>query len=342
MREHYLSLGATTLPSPPPRGFTLVELLVVIGIIGLLIGLLLPAVQQAREMARRMQCGNNLTQLIMAVNHYESTHGVYPPGTIDVQGPVLNARLGYHHNWIVQSLPYLESQNVWEAVDKDQSIYHAKNGPVRKFTVNLVRCPSSPAEGPVSDYAACHHDTESPIDVQNNGVFFLNSRLRYRDIKDGTSNTIFLGEKLTDFWDMEWCSGTRGTLRNTGWSINQLTMRNGGILDNSGSPYDGTNSPQPDALDVPGLESDRSPTEPNPTIKGVDSPAAARGMGTSGEPATPTVGSPIFVGGFGSQHPGGAMFAFGDGSVRYLHQRITAAALQQFGHRADGKLPPEY
>src|ERR1051325_8941687 len=104
--------------------FTLVEMLVVIGIIVLLVGLLLPAVQQAREMARRVQCGGHLTQLIIAVNHYESAHGVYPPGTIDAKGPVLNARLGYQHNWLVQCLPYLESQNIWDAVDKRQSIYH--------------------------------------------------------------------------------------------------------------------------------------------------------------------------------------------------------------------------
>src|SRR5688500_665633 len=89
------------------RGFTLVELLVVIAIIGVLVALLLPAIQFAREAARRMQCANNLGQLILAVNHYEMAHGFYPPGTIDAKGPILNARAGYHHNWLVQSLPYL-------------------------------------------------------------------------------------------------------------------------------------------------------------------------------------------------------------------------------------------
>src|SRR6476660_7351803 len=157
---------------PSRYGFTLVELLVVIAIIGVLVALLLPAVQQAREAARRLQCNNYLGQLIIAVNHYEMAHGVYPAGTIDAKGPVLNARLGYHHNWLVQTLPYLEERNVWQAVDKTQSIYHAKNKPVLGVTLGVLRCPSSAASGiGMTDYAACHHDVEGPIDVNNNGVF---------------------------------------------------------------------------------------------------------------------------------------------------------------------------
>jgi prepilin-type N-terminal cleavage/methylation domain-containing protein len=328
------------------RGFTLIELLVVIAIIGVLVALLLPAVQMIREAARRTQCASHLSQLIIAVNHYEMGHNVYPAGTLDTQGPVLNARLGYHHNWMVQSLPYLEMENVWDAVDKQQSIYHSKNGPVQKLTLNLLLCPSSPAGGPMSCYAACHHDAESPISAQDNGVFFLNSRLRHHDIKDGTSQTIFLGEKLTDAWDMEWCSGTRGTLRNTGSTINQLTRRTGLVEASTGTPYDGSGPRSPgmpaDPLDVPGLESDRKPAEPAATVPGVET--ARPGAGQAGRGAAPTAspGSPNFVGGFGSEHVGGAMFAFGDGSIHYLSQSLSPAVLRQLGHRADGNLPPEF
>lgn len=319
--------------APRQRGFTLVELLVVIAIIGVLVALLLPAVQQAREAARRMQCSNNLGQLIVAVNHYEMAHNVYPAGTIDTAGPVLNARLGYHHNWLVQSLPYLEQKNIWNAIDKQQSIYHAKNGPVQKLTLGVLLCPSSVGGGPMTDYAACHHDVEAPIDVNNNGVFFLNSRVRYRDIKDGSSNTIFLGEKITDAWDMEWCSGTRGTLRNTGWGINQFTLRGGGLPGgSSGSPYDGKNGPDP--LAVPGFDLD--------TDSGQFMPGAPQMPATDAKGPIANFGNPSFVGGFGSAHPQVAMFAFGDGSVHVLSQSISSSALQQLGHRADGKLPPQY
>ena len=84
-------------PKSSPRGFTLVELLVVIAIIGVLVALLLPAIQYAREAARRMSCANNLGQLIVAVNHYEMAHSFYPAGTIDAKGPILNTRAGFHH-----------------------------------------------------------------------------------------------------------------------------------------------------------------------------------------------------------------------------------------------------
>lgn len=314
---------------PRPQGFTLVELLVVIAIIGVLVALLLPAVQFARESARRGQCGNNLAQLILGVNQYEMAHGVYPPGTIDAQGPILNARLGYHHSWIVQVLPYIEEGNAYNVIDRQQSVYHAKNAPPRNHAIKILWCPTTTgAGGPMSSYAACHHDVEAPIDVTNNGVFFLNSRITYRDVKDGSSHTVFLGEKLNDPWDMEWMSGTRGTLRNMGTPINALTYRTG-LPHSNGTPYDGQSAPQSrDPLFIPELDSGATKEKD-----------AGGGAPAAGAPVI-GLGNPLYVGGFAAEHPQGAQFSFGDGSVRFINQSAAPAVLSQLGHRADGKLPP--
>ena len=96
----------------PAAGFTLVELLVVITIIGILIALLLPAVQAAREAARRMQCSNNLKQVGLAILNYESSYSVLPPG-----GLRLSSRAAYGSSWWVRILPYIEAGNVLDRYD---------------------------------------------------------------------------------------------------------------------------------------------------------------------------------------------------------------------------------
>ena len=90
------------------RRFTLIELLVVIAIIAILIALLLPAVQQAREAARRTQCRNNLMQVLIGLHNYEIAHEVLPPGCVNPEGPIRNESKGYHVSWIVHILPFLE------------------------------------------------------------------------------------------------------------------------------------------------------------------------------------------------------------------------------------------
>jgi prepilin-type N-terminal cleavage/methylation domain-containing protein len=310
----------------PRPAFTLVELLVVIAIIGVLVALLLPAVQAAREAARRSSCQNQLSQLIIAVHNYEMAHGMYPAGTIDARGPIVNARIGYHHNWIIQILPFIEERNTWQAIDKTVSVYHAKNAAPATVPMKILSCPSSGAwNTSASHYAGVHHDAEKPIDAKDNGVFFLNSRVRYDDVTDGSSHTIFIGEKLPDAWDLMWMSGTRATLRNAGTPVNGLTFGTG--LPRPGDPS-APAAPPVDA--VPGIDDVEKPEDPAlPLAAGAPAPAAAA--------ATP--GSPLWVGGFGSQHPGGAQFAIGDGSVRFISETVAAGVLGDLAHRNDGKLP---
>jgi prepilin-type N-terminal cleavage/methylation domain-containing protein len=205
--------------------FTLVELLVVIAIIGILVALLLPAVQAAREAARRTQCINNLAQLTLAVQNYDMAHGVYPPGTLNDKGPIVNERKGYHHNWIVQLLPYMEQRAAYEHIDFSVGVYDDKNKEVREVRIQAIYCPSM-AVGyergqAFSCYAGVHHDLDAAIDVDNHGVFILNKAMRYEDVSDGVSHTLFVGEKIPDAQnDLGWMSGTRWTLRNTGVPLN--------------------------------------------------------------------------------------------------------------------------
>ena len=295
-------------------GFTLIELAVVVAIISVLIALLLPAVQSAREAARRAQCSNNLLQLGIAVANYESSFRVFPPGTLDATGPILETPDSYQFNWITQILPYMEQKNAYQRLNFNVGIYQTANLTVRGTAMTILLCPSMARGGlssfgagssmnyaATSDYAACHHHIEAPIDVDNKGVFFLNSHLRLDQIDDGLSHTIFLGEKPQFGDELGWASGTGATLRNTGSPIN-LTKKEPTDL----APF----------VILPTEDISEHIFDPN-------------------APSNP--GGPVVVGGFGSRHPHGANFVFGDGSIRFLRNGINLRIYQQLGHRADGE-----
>ncbi len=212
-------------------GFTLIELLVVVAIIAILIALLLPAVQSAREAARKTQCKNSLCQIGLAIHNYEMAHNVLPPGSVNLTGPVRSEPNGYHMSWAVQILPYLEHQNAFRSIDFSVGAYDPKNERARKLVIATYLCPSD-FRGPTShnhngaatNFAGVHHDAESPIDHGNHGTFVLNLAVPLDSVTDGSSNTLFVGEKALQLDELGWISGSRATLRNTGDSINLNLM----------------------------------------------------------------------------------------------------------------------
>jgi prepilin-type N-terminal cleavage/methylation domain-containing protein/prepilin-type processing-associated H-X9-DG protein len=271
-------------------GFTLTEVVAVVGIIAVILGLIIPALANGRGAARRSQCANNFKQILLGLQNYESQFQTLPPGVVDFDAPIHNRPEGLHTGWIVSLLPFMEQRALAEAIDTNRSVYEQVNAVATSNRIRTLRCPSDPYDdGPtspagISSYAGCHHDVEAPIDVDNHGVFFLNSHVRREDITDGTSFTFFVGEKPLKTTDLGWASGTRATLRNTGTRLNDpATLRD----------------------DLTGL------------------PGAAEALA---------------VGGFGSYHPGGAHFGFGDGSVRFISESINLSVYRHLGNREDGEL----
>lgn len=307
------------------RGFTLIEMLIVMAVITILISLLLPAVQQAREGARRGQCQNNLAQIGLALQNYEMSHRMLPPGSVNPTGPIVNnpvlptgqmpgqqfdGSLGlgpngqalpiapgaapnagppafYHVGWIVQILPHLDQRNTYHKFDFSLSVYDPANSPATKVVLPVVNCPSSADPTIGTKYAGCHHDSEAPINGDNNGVLFLNSGVRFDDISDGISNTLFVGEKRFNGDTSSWAAGTRASLRNGGTRIN---------------------------LDPVQISAGSNPVPIN-------------------------TGS---VGGFGSPHTNGAHFVLGDLTVRFINININSTVYKNLINRADGNLPSEY
>ena len=163
----------------PQRGFTLIELLVVIAIIAILIALLLPAVQQAREAARRTQCRNNLLQLNLALHNYEMSFTMLPPGVVNPTAPVIDKPEGYHMSWLVQLLPYMDRQVVYRRVDFTKGVYDPANANARKIQIPSYLCPSSVNTGspevPASCYAGNYHKTIAAITDVTYALMFLNS-----------------------------------------------------------------------------------------------------------------------------------------------------------------------
>jgi prepilin-type processing-associated H-X9-DG protein len=279
-------------------GFTFVELIFVGIIIVILIALLLPAVQSAREAARRAQCSSNLMQLGIGMGSYASTHSVLPPGVVNDTGPIKNLPYGYHHSWVVQALPFIGQQNTYNHLDLKKSVYHPAQDTAAGMKIGTLMCPSDPSRTGIT-YAGCHNDVDAAISSDNHGVLYLNSRVRYDEITDGTSSTILLGEISGSGPSLGWASGTRSTLRNTGPPLVRSLFVSATLI---------------------------GPTARDVAFDTVDALAE--------EGSWPV----DLTGGFSSFHSDAANFLFCDGSVRTLKNSIDRHVYRLLGNRADGEM----
>lgn len=207
--------------------FTLVELLVVIAIIGVLIALLLPAVQAAREAARRMQCSNNLKQLALGVHNYHDVNRKFPPGGI-TNGNCCGTRS--LTNWAIETLPYCEQENLYDRYNQNAFNEDSANRFVREQSLDFHQCPSDPfndklerpASGPGNGInyrhgsyrgvggrsngsgwwdnnqsQALNQSWRGVLSTQHSGIATLREPPRFASVTDGTSNTFLIGEYAT-------------------------------------------------------------------------------------------------------------------------------------------------
>lgn len=319
-------------------GFTLIELLVAIAIMAILGAMLVPVLQSARESARRTRCQDHLRQLGFALHQYHDLSAALPAGVINPSGPIQNIPQGYHHNWAVALLPFLDAPQVHRRVNARESLYASENLEFRRYSLEVVQCPSDASlrrgadeHGSVAlgSYAGCHHGDSAPIATENTGLLFLNSRVPLNAITDGTCCTLLLGEIRRDVKDLGWASGTRASLRHTGTPLNQTPD----------GPHWETLRQSATAADSSGLsrivEDNYSMSSMMSELgDGEDEGVTSAVIRLPAPPPLPWHFA-LDSGGFGSLHAGGGHFLLADGRVKFLSDSISADLYRKLGNRQD-------
>jgi len=313
----------TTRFSP---AFTLVELLVVIAIIGILIALLLPAVQAAREAARRMSCTNKLKQFGIGMHNYHDSHGSFPSGVAVDGGNKCPAQAspaaGARATWAVQILPYIEQMTLWNKfVQTEQFTMNYENpGSSTNHALAIQPtpffwCPSDPfakeAAGnymvcagggpPLSSTSlvtadACTSESYVGFVLYYNGIFFVNSGTRMRDITDGTSNCYLMGETIY----MHAHNDCPRPIKAGCWACAAYLAASWRYYTNIAA-----------------------------AVEPINRPAFSAGPPNCNEA---NVGRT-----FGSRHPGGCNMLMSDGSVHFMSETMELATHRSLGAREDGK-----
>lgn len=307
------------------NGFTLIELLVVIAIIAVLIALLLPAVQQAREAARRTQCKNNMKQIGLALHNYESSYNCWPPGSVTAASQ--NAFM--IPNWRLQIFPYFDQAPLYNALNFSLSFAgntsNTNTTALGKLTLAMYVCPSSPLD-PCANLGSNSQFIQIPMYIgvagsypdvagrtvgsssnyggfyTNNGMLLINELTRMRDAIDGTSNVLMVAEQ----------SGRVGTSDVRSGYYGGYT----GVNFNNSNPVTGSNPAGSDSwsVGVTGVQYKiNSPT----TAGGSDNPYDANTV-------------------INSFHTGGVHGLLADGSVRFISNNIDFNTFANLCSRADG------
>jgi len=310
-------------------GFTLIELLVVIAIIAILIALLLPAVQQAREAARRTQCRNNLKQLGLALHNYHDMHLLFAPGHVQPSAcPNIwnisgiqecgssGGNIASGGNWLLFLLPMIEETALWNkaAVILDTKLdpIDALNNTYGHYATPAMRCPSHPLDQTATvaframehlsrgNYAASYGsgNINESLSGTKKGVFTINSNVSMRDITDGTSNTIAISE-------VRYLVGNNADARGA-WPYGGM----GGSAFSTG-------------LNPNTFNSDRLSS----CVTATDLPCVAANDNTQ-------IAAPR------SMHSGGVHAAMADGSVRFISNNVNSATFQAVGTISNGSGEP--
>lgn len=313
-------------------GFTLIELLVVIAIVGVLVALLLPAVQQAREAARRTQCSNNLKQIGLALHNYNDVHGVFPPGydlLLDkVANPSEPEPIGRGHGWASFLLPYLELRSIHElinfegpyAVPQSPSESHA-NSTAIALVVAAYLCPSDgggeridvlldeSSAAPKLSMARANYvgvfgrGEAAEFTGVGDGMFWANSSVRISSILDGASRTLAIGERSSNLGRTTWLGlPLNGRVRGIDPLTKTVSFEEAPVL----------------VLGHTGGDPNENPGEPL-TVHTPNDPLA-------------------HVDDFWSFHRGGAHFLLADGSIRFVSNSIDSSVYAALATRAGGEL----
>jgi prepilin-type N-terminal cleavage/methylation domain-containing protein/prepilin-type processing-associated H-X9-DG protein len=313
--------------SVPYRGFTLIELLVVIAIIAVLVGLLLPAVQAAREAARRAQCSNNLKQIGLALHNYNQIHGALPPGYVSIWDRAFLRERGPGWGWASMILPQLEQQPIYDQIDFRRQIQDHSQATIRTTAIASYLCPSDDMPSswiasvglvkvtggvilelvfPLCDVAGSNYVGVYGVGepgVDGDGVFFRNTSVRFGDISDGLSQTLCVGERSIQLQkgrgQATWVGAVPGAQI---WSCNSAAIGD------------------PDAT--------------GPCVK---EDGSGMTLGHTGEGHGP--GDPYSdVNQFLSRHGLGANFLFCDGHVKYLNKSINYAMYKALSTRSSSEV----